>query len=89
MSGMERFEQWARRARADRAPQPDVTGAVLREVALAETARARAARRLALGFSTAAACAALACALVGHAAWTTLDNPLRGWLSDLANWGTL
>ena len=89
MSGMERFEQWARRARADLGPQPDVTDAVLREVARAETARARAARRLVLGFSTAAACAAVVCALLGHAAWTTLDNPLRGWLGDLANWGTL
>jgi len=87
MNGMDRFERWARSARREEPPRPDVVRAVMGR--LERPAAAPAPRRLLWAMCGAAACAALACAALGLQAWAEMQDPLRAWLTGLADWGTL
>jgi hypothetical protein len=93
MADMRRFEQWARRARNEAAPQPEVVHAVMGRLrhASAQSATANAARPdlwLWL-FSAASGCAAVVCAALGYGAWVAMGEPWASWLQDLLDWGIL
>jgi len=87
MIGTEQFERWTRRARGDVAPQPDVSRAVMRrlqgEPALAGP------NSLLWILSGVSACAATVCGYLGYYGWMLMDSPMRVWVQDFAQIGSL
>ncbi len=88
MNEMRQFEKWAQRARWESAPAPDVSARVLQRLQEAQPARAPV-NGWFVGFTAAAAAAALICAWVGYVAWVDMGAPWQGWLHEFSGWGTI
>lgn len=87
MSGLERFEEWARTARGEDAPRPDVSASVLRRLAVE-----RAFPELTppwWGLAGASACAAALCVVWGLDDWNSLFGDCYSWIQDFSQWSFL
>lgn len=89
MTAMEQFERWTRRARGDVAPQPDVSHAVMRRLqGEPEPAPAGPGSPLWI-LSGVSACAATVCGYLGYYGWMLMESPMRVWVQDFAQMGSL
>ncbi|MBI4375058.1 MAG: hypothetical protein HY549_01285 [Elusimicrobia bacterium] len=84
MSEWDNFEKWAALARKEEPPRTDVARAVLYR--LKQPARVENVSDGIWAFSTASACAALVCAIVGYNSWLSLLGDYYGWMHDFASW---
>lgn len=87
MSGLESFKEWARAAREEKGPKPEVSAAVLDRLA-AEGAAAETHAGL-WGLAGASAFAAVLCAAWGLDAWGVLLGDWYGWTQDFGPWSYL
>jgi hypothetical protein len=86
MDGVERFRQWAARAREERRAAPDVTGRVLRT--LAQTRHEEASRDWLLGwqFKAALVAATALLALLGLKVLGGAPDPYQEWVGVFLDW---
>lgn len=88
MNKLEQFDKWSQRARWDSAPAPDVSARVLHRLQGALPAPIPINGWL-IGFTAAAAAAAIICAWVGYASWMELSEPWQEYLHELSGWGMI
>lgn len=84
---MKDFEAWAKLARTEAAPEPDVERAVMRGLSLEEEPDPAAAGLWT--FAAAAAAAACAFAVTGYGLLESMLGEWYGWFGEFTSWGML
>jgi hypothetical protein len=87
MNELERFEEWAKTARGETVPRPDVAASVVRR--LEEERAFPGLTQSWWGLAGASACAAALCAVWGLDAWNSLFGDCYAWIQDFSHWSIL
>jgi len=89
MDGAKQFEKWAKRAREDQGPTPDVTARVMRT--LARPAPTYPEERVWPGWVASAVlvAATLICVVLGAEAWEAIGEPLGEWTQVASEWWSI